>query len=243
MLWLTLLGSDLAIATTPARQAYLERFAHRFLPQSARHLIYATIPVGSNIPVLSQVAEHQRYGQIIRIGTFRSGLGAQDLNLLRNLYYRLTQAGLRIQLLFIGGSPPVGSTRQYRQDDDQPGIVETRYLSASDLSSLMSRLDVFVGWYDDGASGRRTSLAAAFAHGLCIISTQGPNTDRTLFRHQENCLLVPCKDVNRLYEALLEVIGNVHLREQFAHRALETYQQRLAWPAIANRVLEALRTR
>jgi glycosyltransferase involved in cell wall biosynthesis len=168
------------------------------------------------------------------------GLTAQEIVSLQRLYHRLDQTGLCIQLQLVGDGSTAGLGRQYHEDDDQPGIIETGYLPADAVASVLRRLDVFIGLYDDGASGRRTSLAAAFAHGLCIVSTDGPNTDHALFRHGENCLLVPYGDNSCLHTALLTLIGDPDLREQLGRCAYETYRQEMAWPVIAGKIMEAI---
>jgi glycosyltransferase involved in cell wall biosynthesis len=159
---------------------------------------------------------------------------------LQQLYHQLDQTGPCIQLLLVGGDAPVGPGRAHHEDDDQPGIIETGYLPADAVATVLSRLDVFIGLYDDGASGRRTSLAAAFAHGLCLVSTDGPNTDHALFRHGENCLLVPYGDSARLHTTLLTLIRDAHLREKLARGAKETYRREMAWPVIAGKIMEAI---
>jgi glycosyltransferase involved in cell wall biosynthesis len=239
-LWFSLLGSDVLIATTRPRRAYLEGFVHRFLPGLAGHFVYAAVPVGSNIPAEYCRVVPRSDNRVVRLGAFRPGQPSSELNLLHRLYQRLRHGGQRIQLLLIGGGPPHGLGRLFQEDDDQPGIVESGYLLADAVSRLLRRLDVFMALYPDGISSRRTSLAAAFAHGLCVVSTAGPTTDCVLFRDGENCVLAPYGDVAALEAAVQRLIRDVDLRAQLGRRALETYQQEMTWPVVANRVLAAL---
>ncbi len=237
-LWVSLWGCDVAITTTHPRRDYIRHFAHRLLPRAKANLTCVTVPVGSNIMAQFQPVPATSRSSIIRISIFRFGVSRQDASLLRRLYDDLDHAGLRIQLIFIGGGVPLCQGRPFHHNDEQPGIVNTGYLPENDVSRLLSSVDVFIGWYDDGASGRRTSLAAAFAHGLCVVSTAGSNTDHDLFRHGQNCLLVRHGDDMALQATVRVLCEDAQLRHRLGYCAHQTYQQDMAWPVIAGKVLE-----
>jgi len=237
-LWMSLVACDVAIATTQPRRLFLQRFARLCLPRSVNSISYATVPVGSNIGGYQARSRKER-SAIVRIGTFATSLTRQNVALLHELCHHLTQSGLSFQLLLIGGGASGRPEQCSRIGDDRRGIVESGYLSADDLSVTLSHLDIFIGLFPDGASGRRTSLAAAFAHGLCIVATDGPNTDHTVFRDGDNCLLIPRSSAAHLCETVRRLIGDTRLRDRLAGSALETYQREMAWPVIARKVLEA----
>jgi len=239
-LWLGLWGCDAAITTTPNRLEFVCRFARRFvLPQWAPR-IYTAIPVGSTIPAPSLRTTAPSPDILLRIGTFRMGAPGQELTLLRSAYDELTRDGARVQLVVIGTGPPLTGSRGYDSHDNAPGIVETGFLPEEDASHILSTLDIFVGLYPDGASGRRTSLAVAFERGLCVVSTHGSDADTALFRQGENCLLVPYGDLAHLTTALRTLCADAPLRLHLGQAARRAYDQYLAWSVIAGQVMDVV---
>ncbi len=236
-LWLVLIGTDVAIVTTESRKVFLASFARRFAPWMAERLRCATVPVGSNISVEVHSTQSQTR-RVFKIGTFRAGLSVHDVDLLKWVCNQLEHTRAGVQLVFVGGDTQKGLPQGH--NGGEPGIVETGYLAAEEVSSVLSSLDVFVGLYDDGACGRRTSLAAACAHGLPIVSTNGHNTDRSLFRDGDNCILIRYGDAAGLRVALQRLVDDVELRGQLAYRARETYRTQMSWAVVADGILGAL---
>src|SRR5207244_8988104 len=57
-------------------------------------------------------------------------------------------------------------------------VRATGALSTEDISRHVSACDVMLQPYQDGVSGRRTSVMTALAHGVPIVTTQGKATER-----------------------------------------------------------------
>lgn len=240
-LWAILLGSDGAIVTSPARKRFLRRFLNATCHPGRRALPLRVIPVGSNIPAHLPVAPARRRARAVtRIGTFYNGLRAAGVRQVQQLATQIAERALPAQLVLIGAPPGALGARPYAPDDDRPGITYTPYLADDDASCLLRALDVFLALYAAGASGRHTSIAAAFAHGLCVISTSARDTDPDLFRHAENCWLVPYGDEVALLEATLLLLQDGTLRTRLGTAASRTYEERLSWPRIAGCVLGTL---
>jgi glycosyltransferase involved in cell wall biosynthesis len=105
-------------------------------------------------------------------------------------------------------------------------------LSAADLSRHLSAADVAVLPYRDGASLRRTTLLAALAHGLPVISCG----------EKAPCggiELVPPGDARALAEAMLRLSADGTRRRQLADDALAAAAD-FRWPEVARRTAEVM---
>lgn len=234
-LWLTMLGCTAAIATNTRRAAFLHRFIRRYMPWRTRQVRIAAIPVGSIIPTPSETCVGQYRSPIVRIGAFRASLPAPQDAFAQDLIDRLRLRAPAVQFVLFGCDADANSAAAL---DEQPGIRRIRYLPSGAVAELMTQLDIFVALPEDGASGRRTALAMAFGFGLCVISTQGICTDDRIFRHGENCLLVPAEDRDQLLAALERCIADSALRSRMGAAARDAFQTFMSWPSIARNVVE-----
>jgi glycosyltransferase involved in cell wall biosynthesis len=110
----------------------------------------------------------------------------------------------------------------------------------SDLPSASLRAgDVCVLPFDAGVSVHNTSLAAAAAHGLPIITTRGETLDAP-FVHQKNVYLCPPKDPLALAEAIELLIDNPETRARMRQGALRLAQDCFSWDSATVRTIAVL---
>jgi glycosyltransferase involved in cell wall biosynthesis len=110
-------------------------------------------------------------------------------------------------------------------------LTWTGYLPAAEVSRRLHALDAVVALYDDGVSGRRTTAAAAFAHGRALLTNTGPATGERYVRHGETCWLSPL-DAGAVGDALAHLAADADLRRRLGEGAAAAYERDLTWQAI-----------
>lgn len=153
-----------------------------------------------------------------------------------------------VRLLLIGGTPPDATTYAeklleltetlgVREDVIVTGEYET---GSGQASEFLRAADVAVLPFDDGAQLYRSSIAAAAAHGLPIVTTRSSGTEAA-FRDRENVLLTAPGDAEQLATAISTVLRDHRLREELALGALDLAEEWFSWEASIDRTLVALR--
>lgn len=144
-----------------------------------------------------------------------------------------------VEVAVIGEEPPRAGRLRPRRDLDALRAAETEgtlrrlaHLPAAELSALLAAADAAVFPFADGASPRRGSLLAAMAHGLPIVTTDGPRVPTGWSVNETPALLVDAGDAAGLVAALLRLRDDNALRRKLgaAGRKLAT---RTSWQEIA----------
>jgi glycosyltransferase involved in cell wall biosynthesis len=107
------------------------------------------------------------------------------------------------------------------------------------VSELLAASDICLLPYDDGVSLRRSTLLAAIAHHLPIVSTRSSRLSRW-FRDGENVILVPPADPSALAVAVETLARSPSARTRLSS-AMASLAQEFAWPRIAERTLAVYR--
>jgi glycosyltransferase involved in cell wall biosynthesis len=202
------------------------------------------IPVGNTIPV-KPTSCIQRTDLAHRLGldrdellvvTFGSGLPSA-VPLYEKLFQRMINDGLRFRVLVIGKS---GSA--FRRDLRQNAAVMGRThftgpLASDAISQLLSISDLYVAFYPDGASTRRTSLLAALAHGIPTISNRGENTDRVL---ESSGAVVLLEDGERQFQVVRDLCSNSQLRKRLGEQGRRFHDENHAWSRITEAYLRMM---
>jgi glycosyltransferase involved in cell wall biosynthesis len=110
---------------------------------------------------------------------------------------------------------------------------------ASEVSHELAAADLFVAPLADGVSSRRTTVAAALAHGLPVVGTSGPSTDAWL-ADSPAVALVAADDGPALVAHLDALAVDPSRRAVMAHAARDLYEGQFTWDAIARAYLRHL---
>ena len=100
-----------------------------------------------------------------------------------------------------------------------------------EVSRILALADVFVAPFDGGASLRRGSLLAAFAHALAVVTTS-PAAASAFLRDGDNVALVAPRDPTALASRISVLLDSPAQRTRLADGARKL-AARLAWPVIA----------
>jgi glycosyltransferase involved in cell wall biosynthesis len=117
-------------------------------------------------------------------------------------------------------------TGEYPWDSDEGSV----YLRAADLCVLP---------FDSGVNLNNSSFAAAAAHGLPVVTTQGKFLDQPLV-HQQNVYLCPPKNPEALGAAIVTLMDRPEIRERLRIGALELAREWYTWDKAIERTLATL---
>ncbi len=162
----------------------------------------------------------------------------------------LTRLKDNIRLVMIGGCTPTTDGSPYvsrmnalaQELDVEKKIIWTgEYSSDSDeASGYLSAADAGVFPFKYGVTLNRSSVAAAAAHGVPIVTTRAHPLENA-FRDGENVLLFSPENPNELASAVSSLIDNRALRGILSAGALALAAEYFSWDKAVNRTIEALR--
>ena len=231
-----------AVAARSSRLVATTPYAARFLAESgipgAKDA--AIVPVGSGIP--SSAGSESAGG---RAGDGRSAVTIAmfgqpaifDRVVVLAMAQWIAQQSPRPRWIWNGRS--ADEMRAWWRELGAPEVVEFHGgQPAADVAQLLSQADLAVAVYDDGASTRRSSLAAIVASGLPIVALDGRFTDDRL-RNSGAFLFSPIGNAPAFVVNLQRAVTDVALRKQMAAASSRLYATELSWPRIARQYLEA----
>lgn len=221
-------SADLVLTSTDA----WSRAVARWVTRPPMHL-----GVGSNLPDMRPTRGHARAGlgvhdgQVV-LGSLSTG---HDSGLPGYVSAAVAEAARQqrdIVHLNLGATAPAtaGSARTVR-----PG-----WLTRESLAEMVSAADLFLAPFKDGASTRRTSVMAALQHGVPVVSTDGPHTDRVFTKPGSGVVLAPVGRSSDFAEIVAKLAGGECWRIELGSAARRCYERDFAWPVIAGRLLAEL---
>jgi len=229
-----------AITTDPADAETLNRRGVKGVTQ---------IPIGSNIRAQPPAGfdrttwrRTRGYGpEDFVVGYFGFLNQSKGGDTLIDALQRLVGGGAPARVLLVGGaagaSDPTDQLfgRQLEARIAALGLADhvarTGFLPEAEASAALLACDALALPYRDGASLRRGTLMAALAHGLPIVSTQGPHTSPEL---SDGCALVPADSPEALAQALEALRRDPERRARLGSAARELARS-FEWGAIAAR--------
>jgi glycosyltransferase involved in cell wall biosynthesis len=155
----------------------------------------------------------------------------------------------QIRLIMVGGSVAVPSRPDYGHElsalSKQLGIDDKviwtgAYASETEEGSVYLRAaDVCVLPFNDGVRLNNSSFAAAAAHGLPIITTQGAMIELP-FMHQQNVFLCPPQNPEAMAAAIETLMDSPDLRQRLRIGAIELAQEWFSWESAIERTIATL---
>jgi glycosyltransferase involved in cell wall biosynthesis len=228
LLWLLMMASEKVAVTTSRWTEMLSR-----VPLAGNRRVFH-LPVGSNLVRVGLSADDRRRvradlgfsGDDVVIAMLRPGGAGKLFDLAMTVWQQLRSIRSTVKLLIVGQSP---SDRA-----PQPDVHDVGYVSADRASQLLECADIFFLPFVDGVSARRTSVMAAMAHGLPVVTTTGHLTDPVFAASP--IVMRPVSDMRGLVEALETLVASPSLRVQQGESLRAFYLQHFDWPVIADRL-------
>jgi glycosyltransferase involved in cell wall biosynthesis len=205
----------------------------------------ATLPVGSNIPLVPCTADERlalraRLGiapGTLVLGSFGSWhYGRMPERLAKTLQFLYSQ-GEDVHLLFIGSGGE--RFREICSADLYNSVTVTGALASEEVSRHLQLVDLLLSPFLDGISSRRSSAVSCLAHGLPLLTTSGRLSDALWLRGLADCL-VPVEDEPAFLRRALTLCRDEQARQHLARCGQSFFAQHLSWPCIRERLLEAL---
>jgi glycosyltransferase involved in cell wall biosynthesis len=241
-------GSTAVIVTIPSRASRLSGL----FPWLGRRI--HTIASSANLlPDGGLPDERARTRSLLGIGPDELVIGSFGLlhtdrryELLFRVVRRLLDQGHRLRLLLIGS---------YGHDDPYyrylvqcvtnlrlgPHVTWTGFGSPPEISRWLLASDLYAMTDLRGASGRKSSLMSALAHGLPVVSTQGPDTERVFVESDGIVLIDPHDEEDSLVRHIDRLLKDGEERGRLAGRARQLYQSGFGWDRTAQRHIEVYR--
>lgn len=193
------------------------------------------IPVGTSIePVREQGDARARLGiphGSFLVAHFGSVGPGRDLGPAFDAFRRLRERGIDARLLLIGATGP------FTPPADLAGAIHTTGpASRAEVSAALRAADVYLHADHAGPSvGRRTTIVAALAHGLPLVSYEGPDRASELSNGRD-CLLVAA-DGDALARALAGLASDRGRALAIGDEGRRTYEEYFSWSRIGDAVL------
>ena len=196
----------------------------------------STLSVTADVDLLAQVRSAVRGSHDLVIGFFGT-YDATARRLLQTIAPQLIRALPGARLLLLGrGSDSTSADLRQRCPDLQDRVLGAGALAADALSAHLQACDLMVQPYVDGASTRRSTLMAALAHGVPVVTTTG-RLSEPFWIGSPAVSAVAAGDVEGLIHATVALAGDAHRRQRQSATALETYAARFD----VSHVIRALR--
>jgi glycosyltransferase involved in cell wall biosynthesis len=199
--------------------------------------IPSTIPVAeSEAAVLRLRAETLARPDGVIVGHF-STYSPEITKALRAVLPDLLAAVPEMQVHLLGrGSEQVACELRSTPGLDAGRVRAAGEISATSLSCHLQACDLLMQPYPDGASTRRTTLMAALAHGVPVVTTVG-RLSESFWSDSDAVAAVPAGDMPAIGRTVLELIRRPELRRRLGSAGRGTYELRFGLP----RVIDALR--
>jgi len=232
-------SNRIVLTTEFSRDLFRRRFPRR-------QADFRQIPIGSTVPVVS--VDEARKGELRRrlgiaadeivISTFGSVIGL-SVPLFEKLFRWFTHEGVPFRILVIGKAGEQLREKLAHDPVTVERIVATGPLGSVAVSEYLSVSDLYVAFYPDGASTRRTSLMIGLAHGIPVVSNSGALTDPRLASsgalHLLNGLML--EDETRV---LRQLCKSPELRSRLGKQARVFYEEHCSWQKIGRQYEQVL---
>lgn len=198
------------------------------------------VPVGSNVTpvdVSRRVArERGGLGEKVVVALFGTGHPSRAVDHAEAAIAALANrhGAEIIHVLNLGlGAPPLAVPS---------GVAVTRpgHLGATELSLQLRTSDIVLLPFVDGISTRRTTLMAALAHGLPVVTVYGPDTDSVLLTDPPSIGLTPAGEPAIYARAVVDLVDDQAKLRALGEAGRRMYEDLFAWPIIADQVASAL---
>lgn len=200
----------------------------------------AIIPIGTGIPAVPAALQERDQGSPPTIAMFGQP-GIFDRAVVLAVAQWMAAQSPRPRWIWIARS--ADEMRAWWRDLRAPDVVEIHGgLPPHRVSQLLSEASIGLAVYDDGASTRRSSLAAIVAHGLPVVGLDGRFTDDRL-RKSGAFLLSPIGNAPALVANLERALASPALQDEMAAASLRLHDTDLSWPQIATQYLSVAKTK
>jgi glycosyltransferase involved in cell wall biosynthesis len=188
------------------------------------------LPVPSNVPVVDDSESIHSFRRCYAGNKFLlahfSTYAPDVANALRAFLPLILADNSEVAILLLG-SGSAGFRNSFLRDHPEVSgrLHAAGLLSPQKLSCALSACDLLFQPYSDGVSMRRTTMMAALAHGLPVLTTCGITTER-FWESSRAVALVPVGDIDATRALTSRILSDESLRIRLSSNARELYARR-----------------
>lgn len=194
---------------------------------------FGWLPVPSNIPVIDDpegvATVRERYTS--KDGFLIGHFGAYDrymTELMLKLLPALLDRQDNLSVLLLGkGSVELRDRMVDAHPELAKSVHATGMLSAEDVSRHVSACDLMLQPYEDGVSGRRTSVMTSLSHGTPVVTMRGKASE-SCWHDDQAVRLTNNGDAVALLDEVQSLLGDASERERLSAAGRALYEQRFA---------------
>ena len=224
-----------SVSITPWRDLLRSR-----LPWKRDDIDY--VPVGSNIPLVrvpSRTAFRAKAGipdDAVVLAMFSLHGAAKAFSYVESAWRTVTSRadGRRFHLVLVGASAEEAA-RLLPEAAAHPRCIVTGPLPAADVSAWLQSIDVLLAPFSDGMTTRRTTVMAAMAHGVPVVTTRGRLTDPDLF--DRSPLLLADLDADVFAGSVVALIDDPARRTALGGATRAFYERHFSWADISQQLI------
>ncbi len=198
--------------------------------------------VGANaLPVLASPVPGRA-----RLGLFSSAAVGKRFDVVLDAFTEVTRVFPHAELVLLGdlGAPTLPRVREILAAiAAHPSAARIRVVGKQPLADIareIATLDLYLFPMDTGANTRSGTLPVALGAGLPVVTIDGAETDRHLFRDGETVLFAPALDGVAFGRTALRALGDPALAARVGAGARTLYERHLDWPRITDHLLETI---
>jgi len=161
---------------------------------------------------------------------------AKMLHFIRAAYEKIAHANGKPFILALGNHEA-----NAREHLNGLNVLVKSKLAPAQVSRFIQAADLYLVPLDEGVSMRRSTFHIALDHGLPVLATVGPASDRCL-RAQDGkaFVLTPAQDMDAFAQRALELSQDPARRAALAQAAKQLYDRDFSWQTIARRFHELI---
>jgi glycosyltransferase involved in cell wall biosynthesis len=198
------------------------------------------LPVASNV-VRSKLSREEARGRLaiggktLVLGVFGSAHPSRLLDWIAMASARLKSRRTEVLLVYVGAD----GEKLRLAVGDGVRLLDCGLLPADAVGDHLMAADVLLAPFVDGLSTRRGSVAAAFQHGLPVLSTSSVWTDAMLLDQEERLIFLSPVDAGPMAYCELAERVSARLPAQDSQRMLLScfYEQHFGWEAVSRTLL------
>ncbi|HWF51439.1 MAG TPA: FkbM family methyltransferase [Solirubrobacteraceae bacterium] len=199
----------------------------------------AHLPVASNLPDRRDRREERRSklgaGSRLVVSLFSTGHDSRNDGHALAALQALVKDQPDVLCLNLGaGARPVAHVPESVE------VVTPGWLDADVLAEHLAATDIFLSPLVDGASTRRTTIAAALQHEVAVVSTDGHLTDSELRDADAGLALAPVEDPVAFGALVGQLARSREDRLELGRRGRAAYERRWSWSAGVPRLIALL---
>jgi glycosyltransferase involved in cell wall biosynthesis len=198
------------------------------------------IPVGTNIhlrtsePEMVEVLRQNKNDPILlHFGRAHpTHLLNYTFKVLRDAQNKWGTASIKLYFIGIDSAKLAGELEKARATDLARSVLALGFLSEQEASRWLARATLLLAPFLDGVSTRRTSVMAALAHQLPVVTTRAGSTQRSI-PWEKFCAITPAESEEEYSRAALQLLSHPNQAQAMGEEGKKYFEDHFSWPVLS----------